>query len=714
MNAPTSAAALATLDVVVLCAKTTGIDVREDRIVQIAAVRAGPAGVDDAGAFERILDPGMPIPEEASRIHGLNDAHVFGKPTFGAIAAELADYIGPAVVVGHSISFDAAILRFEAARHGVPWPEPPLLDFGLLAAGVVHEMVDTSLDTFAACLGVPVTGRQTALGDALLAARIWRAIQRRLREHGVNTLAEAMAAARRPVELIARQERAGWFARPAAAPDFAHAGLSRGARKALDGFLYRHRLRDVMASPPITVGSGASLGEAARLMTERGIGCLLADADGPRPGILTEYDVLSALGRAGTAADLGTVGDAMSVPVISAPADTLLYRALGRMARSNLRYLGVTDAGGRLVGIFTLRSLLRQRALVSLTVGDEIATARDAEGLGRAWAMLRGLAEDLLANGFAPDEVAAVVGAETCGMTARAAELAEAEMAAEGRGPAPAPYALLALGSAGRGESLLGPDQDNALVVADSYRGDLAAPEDWFTTFGARTNAILDASGIPLCRDGVMAGTRAWRRRLGEWRARLAEWARPAQPGAAAGADIFHDFVCVHASCAEGARLARTLEQAAQACARQAPGLLRALGAAATARRAPVGLFGRLRRDDDGRIDLKEAGLLPIAAAARVTALRHGIGARATPARLREAAAAAGRRETEAARLAEAHGVLVGLILGQQAADIAAGIPPSGRVDLTRLDRAGTERLRRALAQTEALGPTVRDLLDGP
>ena len=50
-------------------------------------------------------------------------------------------------------------------------------------------------------------------------------------------------------------------------------------------------------------------------------------------------------------------------------------------------------------------------------------------------------------------------------MTARAAEIAEAEMIAAGHGPAPADYALLVLGSGGRGESLLAPDQDNALVI---------------------------------------------------------------------------------------------------------------------------------------------------------------------------------------------------------------------------------------------------------
>ena len=64
-----------------------------------------------------------------------------------------------------------------------------------------------------------------------------------------------------------------------------------------------------------------------------------------------------------------------------------------------------------------------------------------------------------------------MISRELRALTARACELAEAEMAEAGLGEAPAPYALLVLGSGGRGESLLAMDQDNALIYADGRPG---------------------------------------------------------------------------------------------------------------------------------------------------------------------------------------------------------------------------------------------------
>ena len=67
--------------------------------------------------------------------------------------------------------------------------------------------------------------------------------------------------------------------------------------------------------------------------------------------------------------------------------------------------------------------------------------------------------------------------------------LAEAELVAEGAGPAPCAYAVLVLGSAGRGESLLAMDQDNALVFAEGEPDGEA--DRWFARLGRRMAAIL-------------------------------------------------------------------------------------------------------------------------------------------------------------------------------------------------------------------------------
>src|SRR5690606_24915959 len=102
---------------------------------------------------------------DSSRVHGIRDADVAGAPGMGAVLPELAAFIGDRILVGHSIHFDLAMLRTEARRVGVVWREPRALDVAWLMAGLERSLVDTSLDSMATTLAVPVVYRHTAMGD---------------------------------------------------------------------------------------------------------------------------------------------------------------------------------------------------------------------------------------------------------------------------------------------------------------------------------------------------------------------------------------------------------------------------------------------------------------------------------------------------------------------------------------------------------------------
>ncbi len=704
---------LADQDFVALDLETTGLDVRRDRVVQIGAVRLRGFSLVQGETFARLVDPQMPIPALSTRIHGIADADVAGGETIAGALEALGGWIGDAVIIGHSIAFDLAILRFEAARVGAVWREPRALDIGLLAAGLDPRLVDPSLDDLALAAAIAIDGRHTALGDALAAAKVFASLAPQLAEAGVRSLAQAEAAARRPRDLVARHEKAGWFDRPEGKPDFSDAAIRLGASRAIDGFLYQHRLSEVMSSPPKSIARERSLGEAASIMSAAGIGCLLVEPlEAGRAGIVTERDVLRAMGERGADAAALPVSAVMSAPVIAAPQDTLLYRALGQMARRNLRYLAVTDENGDACGVFTLRTLLRERALATLTVGDEIAAAASEEDLAAAQYALGPLAASLLADGMEAIRIAAVISAENRAMTGRAADLALADLAAQGRGGAPAPWCLLVLGSGGRGESLLAPDQDNALVIDDSYDGDLDSPEDWFTAFAGRINAILAQAGIPLCKGGVMARNRPFRRRLGEWRAQLDLWASNPEPEALLNVDIFYDFAPAAAGGGDHAQaLAARLREAATERGRQAGALIRTMAEQAMQRRAPLNLFGRIRTDEEGRIDLKAGALFPIVAGARAMALRHGVPETSTARRLEEAVRRAGTGEVDARLLTDIHRFVTRLVLMQQIADMQAGIAPTTRVSIRTLSSEDRDRLREALQHVDLVGDTTTAVL---
>jgi DNA polymerase-3 subunit epsilon/CBS domain-containing protein len=101
----------------------------------------------------------------------------------------------------------------------------------------------------------------------------------------------------------------------------------------------------------------------------------------------------------------------------------------------------------------------------------------------------------------------------------------------------------------------------------------------------------------------------------------------------------------------------------------------------------PIGLLGRIRTDD-GRIDLKRYGLLPIVSSARLLALRHGVAVRSTEDRLR-GVSDLGAGGTDLPRALDAHERFLGHILRAQMADLAVGGRPSNKVPLSLIPGAG-------------------------
>lgn len=117
-------------------------------------------------------------------------------------------------------------------------------------------------------------------------------------------------------------------------------------------------VREGMSSVVLAVGPGHTLREAATKMTEKGTGAALVfDEASPAPRIITERDVLNALGE-GRDPDDTKVADHMSESVISAAPDWSLERAADEMVKLGIRHLVVVDRG-ELVGVLSMRDIVR-------------------------------------------------------------------------------------------------------------------------------------------------------------------------------------------------------------------------------------------------------------------------------------------------------------------------------------------------------------------
>ncbi len=479
--------------------------------------------------------------------------------------------------------------------------------------------------------------------------------------------------------------------------------MDRATIERIDVFIYRHRVAEAMTVPVVFVTPDTSLQAAAQLMQQHQISALVAVDDLGRPNaIMTEHDVLTAVARDGAAALGRPVESLLSRPVATVASDDFLHTAIARMNSRRIRHLAVVERdSGRVVGILVARAMLRQRAESALALGDDIAAADDAQALGAAYRRLPVVARELLAEGMAAAEIAEVISAGLREFSARAASLAEQAMRDRGRGGTPASWAFLVLGSAGRGESLLATDQDNALVHSGSESQDA-----WYAELGARAADIMNTGGLVYCAGGVMAKNKGCRHSLEGWRAEIDRWVAEREPIDLLSADIFYDFRDVQGDAA----LAAELRAYAMAAARSPAFLMRLAQMLEVQSPALSPIFGFFR-GRGGRVDLKRGGLRSLVAAARVLALKIGAPALSTDQRLVAATEAGLLQADDLALFRDAHGRLQRLILEQQLLDIEAGRAPGTTIEIRRLPRIERERLKAALTAIGRIDLVVRDAL---
>lgn len=103
---------------VCLDCETTGLDVANDRIIEVAAASFTAEGVVEQ--FDSLIDPLTPIPEESIKIHNITQSMVIGKPTIDKILPQILKIVADKIIVGHGIEFDVEILARAAERAGIP------------------------------------------------------------------------------------------------------------------------------------------------------------------------------------------------------------------------------------------------------------------------------------------------------------------------------------------------------------------------------------------------------------------------------------------------------------------------------------------------------------------------------------------------------------------------------------------------------------------
>lgn len=187
---------LAELAFTVFDTETTGLDpAGGDEIIQIGATRIVAGKLRRESVFEQLVDPQRSVPEAGIAIHGIRPEQLADQPTIDAVLPAFADFAADTVLVAHNAAFDMRFLQIKEARTGVRF-EQPVLDTLLLSAVLHPGQGSHGLEAIAERLGVPVLGRHTALGDAIVTAEVFVKMMPLLRERGLVTLGQVLEASR--------------------------------------------------------------------------------------------------------------------------------------------------------------------------------------------------------------------------------------------------------------------------------------------------------------------------------------------------------------------------------------------------------------------------------------------------------------------------------------------------------------------------------------
>ncbi|HOW89297.1 MAG TPA: 3'-5' exonuclease [Elusimicrobiales bacterium] len=169
--------------------ETTGLSPRTSRVCEVALV-AFQSGCR-VSHFSSLLNPGVAIPPETTRIHGITDAMVAGSPGFAAVAPRLLSMLEGSVIVAHNAEFDLSFMEMEFSRAGLKLPVLPVIDT-LHVARHIGGFSNHRLGTIAKELAISAENWHRALSDVEMTRKIFEHFMVILKKDGAATVGDVL------------------------------------------------------------------------------------------------------------------------------------------------------------------------------------------------------------------------------------------------------------------------------------------------------------------------------------------------------------------------------------------------------------------------------------------------------------------------------------------------------------------------------------------
>ncbi len=446
----------------------------------------------------------------------------------------------------------------------------------------------------------------------------------------------------------------------------------------MEAYPFKKRLSEIMHSPVQTCHVDASARQVARSMTEQKISAMVVVDDYDSPiGIISERDLVTKVLAPDTAdCEMTTANDVMMTDYHSMPAATYMYEAMSYITANKAKHLLIID-DDELVGIVSVTDLMRFRSQKAMLMVGSVRDENSLDGLARIKKEILAVARTLLTEAHSTPEVMEILSYIHQSIIKKVYALCYQQMLDEGQTPPDIKYSFLLMGSGGRREMLLNPDQDNGFVFEDVPDEKMAEVDAFFVPFSEKLITALAKVGYPLCQGEVMANNPAWRGRLSDWRNRIHDWINDPEPQKVRSSSIFFDFVCLEGD----NQLADKLQQIVFCEVREFRRFLYHMMTLDQTYRVPIGLLGRFLLDKEGehkgKLSLKQGGSIYIVDCIRMFSLEKEIAETSTLKRLAALTEARVFEIETAEHIKASFEALTFLRLRNEIALLDKGLPPS-------------------------------------
>lgn len=178
------------LEFTVFDTETTGFNLaKEDRLIEIGAVKVKGMEVVEKSAYQSYVNPNRQIPREITELTGISNEQVEKAPDAMQAIQKLTSLANQtsACYVGHYVSFDMHAIKYELKRRNLHWKAPKAIDTLNLIGYIAPSYDMRDLEKYARDFGTRIYQRHSAIGDAMTTAYLFVELLQICRDRGINT-----------------------------------------------------------------------------------------------------------------------------------------------------------------------------------------------------------------------------------------------------------------------------------------------------------------------------------------------------------------------------------------------------------------------------------------------------------------------------------------------------------------------------------------------